>query len=89
MIVTQKWHKHACLPGTYFFFSYTLVSPLMVLYLSAAHFLNQSSHPFKGVNSVFSFKALSSAFCFNIGPWIGLPEPFKEHRFSLFMFRSL
>jgi hypothetical protein len=34
-------------------------SPLMVLQLTIAQFLNQSSHPFKDANSMFSFWATS------------------------------
>jgi hypothetical protein len=43
-----------------------LDSPLLVLQISHARFLKQSSHPFKDVNSMFSFKATSSAFCLHV-----------------------
>jgi hypothetical protein len=51
------------LPGTYFLFIYTLTFPVLVVQLSLAHFMNQSSHPLEDANSMFSFKAISSAFC--------------------------
>jgi hypothetical protein len=57
MALTQKWRKHSCLPGTSF------------LFLDYPHW---SSNPLEGLNSMFSFKALSLAFSLNIGFCIGI-----------------
>lgn len=77
MVLTLKWSKHAFLPGTYFF-SYALNSLLNGSVPKPCIFpesVKPSIHPVIGVNSAFSFKALTSVFCLNVCMWIGMPWP--------------